>query len=164
MAGKMQHMIASDALVAVCESPIHGRGVFALRRIRSGQRIIEYLGERIAPSEAEQRYDDDRAEHAHVLLFTVDEHIVIDGGHDGNAAIYINHSCAPNCEAVNDGSRIFIEALRDIGPGEELTYDYQLERPGRYSADWKERYRCHCGAPDCRGTMLAPRKSSSSAR
>ena len=151
----------TSALIVVHDSPIHGRGVFAARRIAAGKRIIEYLGERIAPVEGEKRYDDDGVDHPHVLLFTVDEHTVIDGGSGGNEAIYINHSCEPNCEAVDDDGRIYIEALRDIKAGEELTYDYQLERPGRYLASWKERYRCRCGAPTCRGTMLAPRNGKS---
>jgi SET domain-containing protein len=148
----------ASPLYEVRESPIQGRGLFATRRISCGRRIIEYLGERITPEEADARYDDDQADHPHILLFTVDKHTVIDGGVDGNEAKYINHSCEPNCEAVNDDGRIFIEAIRDIPRGEELTYDYQLERPGRFRAEWRERYKCLCGAPSCRGTMLAPRK------
>ncbi len=139
----------------VRQSPIHGRGVFAIERIRKGQRIVEYLGERITPEEGEQRYDDDAAEHPHVLLFTVDDTTVIDGGVNGNEAIYINHSCDPNCEAVSTGGRIFIRALHVIQVGEELAFDYALERPGDFLLEWKERYMCRCGSPICRGTMLA---------
>jgi len=142
-------------LVEVRQSSIHGRGVFALKRISKGQRIIEYLGERITPEEGEARYDDDASDHPHVLLFTVDETTVIDGGVNGNEAIYVNHSCAPNCEAVNDDGHIFIEALRTIKPGDELTFDYALERPGEFQMEWKEQYLCRCGARTCRGTMLA---------
>jgi SET domain-containing protein len=151
-------------LYEVRESPIHGRGVFATRHIPQGKRIIEYVGERITPAEADERYDDDQTDHPHILLFTVDKHTVIDGAVGGNEAKYINHSCEPNCEAVNDDGRIFVEALRDIARNEELTYDYQLERPGRFRAEWKERYRCHCGTPSCRGTMLAPRKKKAPKR
>jgi uncharacterized protein len=149
---------ARNGLVEVRESPIHGRGIFAAKRLPVGKRIIEYVGERITPQEADARYDDDQFEHPHVLLFTVDETTVIDGAHGGNESVYINHSCEPNCEAVNEEGRIFIEALRDIARGEELTYDYQLERVGRYQAVWKSKYLCRCGTPSCRGTMLAPRK------
>ena len=67
-------------------SPIHGRGAFATRRIRKGTRIIEYTGERLTPLEADARYDDDRSEHPHVLLFTVDRRTVIDAGVGGNEA------------------------------------------------------------------------------
>ena len=146
------------SLIEVRQSSIHGSGVFAVRRIPSGTRVIEYTGERITPEEADARYDDDQAESAHVLLFTVDDKTFIDGGVGGNEARFINHSCEPNCEAVCEDGRIFVEARRDIGRGEELTYDYALRRAGRYRAGWKERYACHCGAPSCRGTMLAPRR------
>lgn len=135
-------------------SPIQGRGAFALRRIHKGTRIAEYVGERISPEEADRRYDDDAQEHPHTFLFTVDAHTVIDGAVEGNDSRFFNHSCQPNCEAVDDGGRIFVEALRNIRPGEELTYDYNLERPGRWRKAWAERYACRCGAPNCRGTLL----------
>jgi hypothetical protein len=144
-------------------SPIHGRGVFATRAISRGERIVEYVGERISEEEADARYDDDAMEHAHTFLFTVDDGTVIDGARGGNDARFINHSCAPNCEAVNEEGRIFIEALRDIAPGEELTYDYNLER-GELTPGWRERYACSCGAPSCRGTLLAPAPAQRKAR
>jgi SET domain-containing protein len=137
-------------------SPIQGCGAFATRRIRKGTRIIEYTGERITLSEADARYDDDRSEHPHVLLFTVDKRTVIDAGVGGNEARYFNHSCEPNCEAVTDKGRVYLETSRTIAPGEELTYDYRLERGGWHSAEWERRYACRCGAVTCRGTMLAP--------
>jgi SET domain-containing protein len=137
-------------------SPIQGLGAFATRRIRRGTRIIEYVGERITAEEADRRYDADLAEHSHVLLFTVDKRTVIDAGVGGNEARYINHSCAPNCEAELDAGRVYILALRTIAPGEELTYDYHLECDGRDDAELERRYACRCGAATCRGTMLAP--------
>lgn len=139
-------------------SPIQGQGAFALRRIRKGSRIIEYTGERISPEEADRRYDDDAMERPHTFLFTVSRRTIVDAAVGGNDARFINHSCEPNCEAVIDGGRIFIEALRTIQPGEELTYDYQLERPGPYRKEWRQRYACRCGAPNCRGTLLLPPK------
>jgi uncharacterized protein len=137
-------------------SPIHGCGAFATRRIRKGMRLIEYTGERLTPTAADARYDDDRREHPHVLLFTVDRRTVIDAGVGGNEARYFNHSCAPNCEAVTEQGRVYLEALRTIAAGEELTYDYHLERGRWSSAAWERRYACRCGAATCRGTMLAP--------
>jgi SET domain-containing protein len=144
----------------VRSSAIQGLGDFSTRRIRKGTRIIEYQGERITPKEANRRYDDDRSEHPRVLLFTVNKRSVIDAGVAGNDARYINHSCEPNCEAVTEAGHVYIEALRTISPGEELTYDYRLERPGAYDSEWEQRYVCRCGAPTCRGTLLAPRTSS----
>jgi SET domain-containing protein len=144
-------------LFEIRPSPIHRLGAFATRRIRKGNRIVEYTGERITPEEADARYDDEQVEHPHVLLFTVDKRTVIDAGVGGNEARYINHSCAPNCEAIIERRRVYIEALRDIAVGEELTYDYRLEREGWYEPEWEQRYACRCGATTCRGTMLEPR-------
>jgi len=147
-------------LFEVRASSIQGLGVFALRRIRKGTRIIEYQGERITHQEADRRYDDDQSEHPHILLFTVNKKTVIDAGVGGNEAKYINHSCEPNCEAVIEDGRVYIEALRTISPGEELTYDYQLEREGDQDPAWEQRYACRCGASTCRGTMLASQSKS----
>ena len=150
--------LEKHAYFEVRASPIQGRGAFALRRIRKGTRLIEYTGERVSNDEADRRYDDDAMEHPHTFLFTVDAHTIIDAAVDGNDARFINHSCDPNCEAVDDGGRIFIEALRNIRPGEELTYDYQLERAGHWRKEWVERYACRCGAAGCRGTLLVKPK------
>jgi SET domain-containing protein len=142
----------------VRSSPIHGRGVYALRPLRKGRRLIEYVGERITPEEADRRYDDDALEVPHTFLFTVDAHTVIDAAVEGNEARFINHSCDPNCEAVDEDGRIFIEVIRNIRPGEELTYDYHLERDGHWRPEWAERYACRCGSPNCRGTLLVKPK------
>lgn len=139
----------------VRRSPIHGRGVFAARRIRKGTRVLEYAGERISTAEADAL---DQPEGEIILLFTVDRRTVVNAGRNGNDARFINHSCDPNCEAVIDDGRIYIEALRTIRPGEELTYDYHLDHPGRQTAAVRRRYACHCGAANCRGTMLEPPK------
>jgi uncharacterized protein len=140
------------------ESSIQGRGGFAIRPIRKGTRIIEYVGERISPDEADTRYDDGRMGRHHTFLFSVDSKTVIDAAVDGNEARFINHSCAPNCEAIDERKRIYIEAIRSIAPGEELTYDYAYERDGTEDEDWERIYMCKCGAPTCRGTILAPPK------
>jgi len=142
----------------VRESSIQGRGAFAVREIRKGTRIIEYTGERISHAEADRRYDDERMERHHTFLFTVNRRTVIDAAVNGNDARFINHSCDPNCEAVIDDGRIFIEAIRAIRPGEELAYDYQYERTGSIDESDASRYVCRCGAANCRGTILAPVK------
>jgi SET domain-containing protein len=139
-------------------SPIQGRGAFAIRPIRRGTRIIEYTGERISHEEADRRYDDESMSRHHTFLFSVDKSTVIDAAVGGNEARFINHSCAPNCEAVDERKRIYIEAIRDIAPGEELTYDYAYERDGTEDEEWERLYVCKCGAPTCRGTILAPQK------
>lgn len=139
-------------------SAIQGRGAFATRPIRRGTRIIEYTGETITPKEADKRYDDSAMGRHHTFLFSVDSRKVIDAAVGGNDARFINHSCAPNCEAIDVNRRIFIEAIRDIAPGEELTYDYAYERDGTEDEEWEKLYVCRCGAETCRGTILAPLK------
>ena len=147
----------SDPLFEVRASPIAGWGAFALRPIRKGTRIVEYLGERIGQAEADSRYDDTLVEHPRVLLFTVDDRTVIDAGVNGNDARYINHSCEPNCKSVTRRGRVHIWAIGDISAGDELTYDYNLTRDGIGDEEAYARYACRCGAPSCRGTMLAPK-------
>ncbi len=139
----------------VRSSPIAGFGAFATRKIRKGTRIIEYTGERISSKEADARYDDD-SPNPHVLLFKVDARTVVDAGVNGNEARFINHCCEPNCEPIIDNRRIYIEALRTIFPGEELTYDYNLTREDGDNAETEDAFICRCGAPTCRGTMLEP--------
>lgn len=146
----------------VRNSPIHGRGVFARRTIRKGSRIVEYRGERISLEEAECRPDSDPRNPYHTFLFELHDGRVIDAGRGGNAARWINHSCAPNCVPIeDDDSRVYIEAKRTIRAGEELSYDYRLTVPGRITARMKAGYACRCGAPRCRGTMLEKKKRSS---
>ena len=140
----------------VRRSAVHGRGAFATRRIRVGQRVIEYTGERIDEAEADRRYDDDAMAHHHTFLFETGRNSFIDAGRKGNEARFINHSCDPNCAAYQTGDRIFIEATRNIQPGVELSYDYSYARTGGYGPGWKELYACHCGAANCRGTILKP--------
>jgi len=140
---------------SVRRSSIQGRGGFAWKWIPAGTRIIEYKGERISTDEADERYDDESMKRHHTFLFAVDDDTVIDAGVRGNAARYINHSCDPNCEAVDYNGRIFIEALRDIEPGEELNYDYAYEMDEPDSPWLRRQYPCYCGADTCRGTILA---------
>ena len=143
----------------VRRSHIHGRGVFATRTIRKGTDIIEYRGERITMKEADRRPDSDPDNPYHTFLFELDDGRVIDAAVRGNAARWINHSCAPNCEPYEDDEgRVFIAAKRTIRKGEELAYDYRLNVDGHISKKMREAYACHCGAPRCRGTMLGRKR------
>lgn len=143
-------------MIEVKRSTIHGSGVFARRRIPKGTRIIEYTGERVTHAEADRRYEGKAASDNHTFLFIVDKHTVIDAGVGGNAARFVNHSCEPNCETVIENRRVFIHALRSIDPGEELAYDYLIQRNRNDPPEIEQIFRCQCGAPGCRGTMLAP--------
>jgi uncharacterized protein len=156
--------MSRQPLFEVRDSPVHGMGVFALRRIRKGTRIVEYLGERVSHQEADRRYESKDASDNHTFLFIVDSKIVIDAGVDGNDARFINHSCNPNCESVIERRRVYIEAIRTIEPGEELSYDYQIQREDDDPPDIDEIFACRCGFPQCRGTMLWPPEPPKSAR
>jgi len=153
--------------IEVRNSSVHGRGVFATRRIEKGERIIEYLGERVSHEEADRRYESKEENDSHTFLFIVDSKTVIDAGVDGNDARFFNHSCNPNCESVVEKRRVYIEALRAIEPGEEMTYDYQIYKEEGDPENIDEVFACRCGFADCRGTMLwppEPKKKRSRAR
>ncbi len=147
-------MAGEDPMIEARDSGIHGRGVYALEAIDTGTWIVEYTGERITHEEADRRYDDDGMDRHHTFLFTVDEHHCIDATREGGPARYINHSCAPNCEAVQAEGEIWIVAIRAIRPGEELTYDYGYSIDAESEDEARRRYPCRCGAASCRGTIL----------
>lgn len=143
-----------NPLFEIRTSRIQGRGTFALRRISKGQRIIEYTGEIVHHDTADERYSDEAMARHHTFLFQIDEQFVIDATRTGSDARYINHSCDPNCEAVNEEGRIFVEAVKNIQPGVELTYDYSFEHEGKITKKLRDLYRCECGTANCRGTIL----------
>ena len=146
-------------------SSVHGRGVFARRPIRKGERILEYKGRRITEAEADARYPDDDSRPAHTFLFLLEDGSVIDANFDGNSARWINHSCEPNCETEeDDDGRIWIEAVRSIRPGDELFYDYNLVLDEPMTPALRARYRCLCGSARCRGTMFGKRRYRSARR
>jgi len=144
------------APILVRDSNVHGRGVFATRRIEKGERVIEYLGERVSHDEADRRYELKDENDSHTFLFIVDSKTVIDAGTEGNDARFFNHSCDPNCESVVQKRRVFIEAMRTIEAGEEMTYDYQIYRDHDDPDNIDEIFACRCGFANCRGTMLWP--------
>lgn len=145
----------SSRRIAVRRSGVHGKGVFALEPIAAGERLIEYKGERISWKEALRRHPHNPAEPNHTFYFALDSGKVIDGKVNGNSARWINHSCAPNCEAEEIDGHVYVHALRDIAEGEELFYDYGLVIDARQTKKLKKEYECRCGARKCRGTMLA---------
>jgi hypothetical protein len=148
--------LTTSELIEVRRSNVHGLGVFAAKRIPKGTRIIEYVGERVSHDEADRRYEEKDANDSHTFLFIVDSKTVIDAGVDGNDARFFNHSCDPNCESTVAKRRVYIEALRDIEAGAELTYDYQIQREDDDPDNIDDVFACRCGFPQCRGTMLWP--------
>lgn len=148
---------AGGRRIQVRRSGVHGKGVFALQPLAKGEQVIEYIGEIIKWKEALRRHPHNPDEPNHTFYFHIDDKHVIDANVGGNAARWINHACKPNCEADEVDGRIFIKALRNIEPGEELFYDYGLVIDGKYSKKLKKQYECRCGSKRCRGTMLAPK-------
>jgi uncharacterized protein len=128
----------------VRSSSIHAAGCYTMDAIPKGRRILEYDGPRISKSLADQRY----ADRPVTYLFGIEGRTdVIDGF---GTAMFINHSCTPNCITDTHDGRVFIHALRDIAANEELLYEYNL-----YDAEADDDQTCYCGAPNCRGTMFS---------
>jgi SET domain-containing protein len=150
----------SKALVR--ESTIHGRGVIARIDLKAGERVCEYKGERIDWPEALRRHPHDPAQPFHTFYFSVNDDLVIDGNVDGDFSRFMNHSCAPNCEAemveIKGQTRIFIQAMTDIPSGTELVYNYGLTLDERYTPKLKKEFACYCGSAKCIGTMLSPKR------
>lgn len=148
---------ADNRRVQTRRSGVHGKGVFALQDLAEGETLIEYVGEVISWPEALRRHPHDPANPHHTFYFHIDETHVIDAKMGGNSSRWINHSCAPNCVADAVDGRVFIRALRPIAGGSELFYDYGLIIDARYTSKLLADYPCWCGAPGCRGTLLAPK-------
>jgi len=144
--------------MALRRSPIHGLGAFALQDNPKGTRIIEYVGEKISNAEADRRYDDDTMKNHHTFLFILNSKQCLDATYEGNESRFINHSCDPNAEAFIPRGRIWIEAIKDIPQGTEITYDYGYEDDPKYTVEDYRRYGCQCGAKNCRGTIVDTKK------
>jgi uncharacterized protein len=125
-------------------SPIHAAGCYTTSTIPKGSPVVEYTGPRITKARADKLYENSPM----TYLFGVGDGSMVIDGH--GTAMFINHSCDPNCEADEREDRVWIVALRKIAPGEELTYDYNL-----YDGD-EDDARCNCGAQNCRQTMYSP--------
>src|ERR1041384_2643196 len=125
-------------------SPIHGTGAFANAAIASGSPIIEYGGEKISKAESLRRCEENNS-----FIFYLDTEFDLDGNVPWNLARFINHSCAPNCDAELIDGRIWIVANRNIRAEEEITFDYG------YDLAELEEHPCHCGAENCAGYIVA---------
>ncbi|REG48432.1 hypothetical protein B0G80_4651 [Paraburkholderia sp. BL6669N2] len=140
--------------VTVRKSSVHGRGVFALRAIPVGQRIFEYRGEVTSWRQASARHRRS-GRPGHTFIFGLADGRVIDGSVGGNGARWLNHSCRPNCEAVEDGrARVFIETIRNVKAGDELFIAYGLTVGEAITPELAADYVCRCGAKRCTGSML----------
>jgi SET domain-containing protein len=132
-------------------SDIHAAGCFTLENIAKRTRLLEYTGERITKAEGDIRYEG----RPFTYLFGLGDGEVVIDGH--GMAMFVNHSCDPNCETDEEEGRVYIAAIRDIAAGEELTYDYCL-----YDGD--DEAPCSCGSKSCRGSMYSPEELKKMAR
>ena len=156
---------SSRSKIATRRSNIHGNGVFATAPIAKGERLVQYKGKLRTHAQVDKAYAGED-ETGHTFLFTLNDKYVIDANIDGNNARWINHSCDPNCESVTDEDdggdprkdRVFIEAMRAIKPGEELTYNYGIVLAEPHTAKLKKLWACRCGSRKCTGTMLQPKR------
>lgn len=147
------------------QSPIHGSGVFAIAPIARGEKVVRYKGRVRRHDEVDAEYAD-LNQSGHTFLFSINEEWVIDANHKGNLARWINHSCAPNCEAVHvedakgrrHKDKIQLHALRDIALGEELSYNYGIVLGEPHTAARRRLWACHCGSARCTGTLLQPKR------
>ena len=130
-------------------SILHGSGLFTEAPVDEGICLIEYKGKRNRWSSYKEEVDSDYA-----LLMYIKGGFVIDPRINGNIARFINHSCEPNCEAVTVGKRVYIETLRRIRTGEEITIDYGLSLGTKPTRNDRLRFPCRCGSVKCRGTLL----------
>lgn len=160
-------MTASKRRIEVRNSKIHGRGVFAAADLPAGIKLLRYRGRVITHAQADRVYDDS-LDTGHTFLFTLNDKYIVDANVGGNSARWINHSCNPNCEAGihvdrnGDESKdqVWIETLRKIRKGEELTYNYGIVLEVPHTRRLKEIWACRCGARNCTGTMLQPKRGT----
>ena len=127
-------------------SLIHAAGCYTTTPIRKGVRVAEYTGPRLSKKQADKDYENSSI----TYLFGLGNGKIVIDGH--SMAMFINHSCDPNCETTEENDRIWIKSIRKIAAGEEITYDYCL-----YDGADDEAI-CNCGAKTCRGTMYSPKE------
>jgi len=115
-----------------------GLGLFATKPIKKGTKIIRYFG----PLLDSKKKKDDAIENKY--LFELNNRWTIDGSVRKNVARYINHACKPNAESdVKPRKRkVFIRAIKNIEPGEEINYDYGTD----YFKAYLKPIGCKCAA------------------
>jgi SET domain-containing protein len=151
---KQRDPLSTTPLLRVAASSVHGLGAYATRDLPAGTFLGLYEGRRYTAEQVAAKDWNNQL----TYLFTLSNGETIDGAKGGNATRHLNHSCAPNCDAVedyDDAGRLLLrfQTLVAVEAGDELFIDYCLTADdGSPASD----YPCHCGSPDCRGTMLAP--------
>ena len=150
---RQKKAIADNEWIRVSRSPIHGYGCFAIKTIPKDTQILEYVGEKVTKAESNRRgllQEELGKENGDgmVYIFELNKRYDIDGNVPENLARFVNHSCEPNCEAVNIRGRIWFTALRVIEEGEELFIDYG------YDIEHFLDHPCRCGTDTCVGYIV----------
>ena len=134
-------------LYKIKKSNIDNKGLVAAKNIKKGTKIIEYKGKLISKRESEDNPKFDNSKR--IYIFEINNRYDLDGDFNFNTARLINHSCSPNCEVVGKGLKLWIESIRDIKKGEELSYDYGFS----FDEDFKN-YPCKCNSKNCCGYIV----------
>lgn len=129
----------------VKSSKIHGKGLFAIKTIKKGTRVIEYVGEKITSEEADRR-EIENDKKGITYIFYLNKKFCLDGANGGNESVYVNHSCEPNLNVVYKNGHIFYVANKTIYPKEELYIDYAFDTN-------EPKVICLCSSGKCRGTI-----------
>ena len=131
----------------IIKSNIHREGLCAARKIKKGEKIIEYKGKKITHKQADE---DDKYGYDITYLFTLNKKYILDGNFKFNKARLINHSCNPNCEVLEENKPVlWITAMKDIKKNEELSYDYGFN----FDCNYKDHV-CKCGSKNCVGFIV----------
>jgi SET domain-containing protein len=138
-AHRWKQTVPGEANLSVRKSQLHGLGCFTTVRFLKGNCIAEYSGERISRKEAMRRMQGSDGSR----ISELEAECYIDGSVNGDQTQYINHSCDPNADAFVIGGSLFIFALREIAPGEELTVDY-------LNSFEQDQSVCQCRTAPCR--------------
>ena len=112
-----------------------GLGLFATKFIKKRTRILEYKGRKI-PNEEAERLEAKGARY----MYELNKHYTLDGSGRSNLGRYANHSCRPNSESLIYRGRVFIKSVRNIEPGDEITYHYGKD----YYDIYIGKRRCRC--------------------
>jgi len=131
-------------LIEVNDSLISGKGIFAKRPISKGIYLLKYTGEFISKEKSAKEL-----ENGNEYVFTLNDKHDIDGSVDWNITRFVNHSCSPNCEAINVDDEIWIASIKEINEGEELTFNYG------YPLEEYKNNPCNCGSENCLGYIVA---------
>ena len=160
--------IPTSPLVEVRNSEVHGRGVFAVARHQEGHAHLRVSRRPRVPRRGGRALRGSRRERQpHVPVHRRQATPSSTPASSGNDARFINHQCDRQLRVGHrEPPRVHRRRTRDIAPGEELGYDYEIGRDKDDPPNVDEIYACRCGSPKCRGTMLmaAPKKTAAKRR